>query len=411
MPPAPSDPSKPRIVRIITRLNIGGPAIQAITLSARLAAEGFDTTLVHGRLAPGEGDMRTLLPSSTLDAVYLDGLRRSIEPVDDAVTLGRLLALMRRVRPSIVHTHMAKAGALGRLAAMAYNAGPGRRSPARIVHTYHGHVLEGYFSARTTSVFLRLERLLARRTDALVAVSPAIRRELLEDFGIGRPERFHVVPLGFNLDALAAIDPAARRLARAELGIEPGAPVIAWVGRLTAIKQPQLFLDVARLVANTWPAAVFLLVGDGELRGEVEASIGQLGLTGNVRLLGWRGDLATIYAATDVFALTSRNEGTPVALIEAMAAGLPGVSPDVGGIPDVVPGSALGLVVSGATAGHFAEAVCGLLKDPERRREMGGLARKSVLPRFGFERLVSDVTALYWRLLNSPNRPIPRSAA
>lgn len=410
MPPDEREPSRTKILRIITRLNIGGPAIQAMTLSTRLDASGFDTTLVHGRLGPGEGDMRTLLPSLTLDAVYMASLRRPIDPLNDWITFWRLLALMRRIRPAIVHTHTAKAGAIGRLAAMAYNAGPGRHLPARIVHTYHGHVLEGYFSARTTSVFLQLERRLARRTDALVAVSPGIRRELLEDFGIGHLDRFHVVPLGFNLEALAAIDDGARNRARVELDIAADVPVVTWVGRLTAIKQSQVFVEMARLVVNAWPQATFLLVGDGELRGDIETSIRNLGLTERVRLLGWRGDLARIYAATDIFALTSRNEGTPVALIEAMAAGLPSVSPDVGGIRDVVTSPGLGIAIADANAERLAEEVCSLLNAPKRRREMGERARQSVLSRFGFDRLVDDIIALYRHVLQEhPAEERPRT--
>jgi glycosyltransferase involved in cell wall biosynthesis len=411
MPPAERDSSRARILRIITRLNIGGPAIQAITLSTRLGTCGFDTTLVHGRLGPGEGDMRTLLPSPTLEAVQIASLQRAINPLDDSFTFWRLLALMRRIRPAIVHTHMAKAGAIGRLAAMTYNAGPGRHRPARLVHTYHGHVLEGYFSPRATSVFLQLERQLARRTDALVAVSPAIRRELLQDFGIGRPDRFHVVPLGFSLEPLAAIDDDARRRARVELDIAASAPVVTWVGRLTAIKQPQVFVEMAQLVAQAWPEATFLLVGDGELRGGIERSIRDRGLAERVRLLGWRGDLARIYAATDVFTLTSRNEGTPVALIEAMAAALPSVSPDVGGIRDVVIDPGLGVVVPEPDAARLAESVCSLLNTTGMRREMGERARQSVLPRFGFERLVTDITGLYRSLCDDPTHPRPGRAA
>ena len=218
------------------------------------------------------------------------------------------------------------------------------------------------------------------------------------------------MPLGFDLEALAAIDDGARKRARVELDIAPGAPVVTWVGRLTAIKQPQLFVETARLVAHAWPQATFLLVGDGELRGEVAASIRDRGLAERVRLLGWRGDLARIYAATDVFTLTSRNEGTPVALIEAMAAALPSVSPDVGGIRDIVTDPRLGVVVPGPSVGPLAESVCSLLNAAGMRREMGERARQSVLSRFGFERLVRDITALYWSLCDDPTRPIPGRA-
>ena len=200
-----------RVLRIITRLNIGGPAIQAISLSRRLPSKGFPTTLVHGRLGPGEGDMQTLLCTDGLGAVLMPALRRDVDPLSDLRAFWQMLKLLRQLRPNIVHTHMAKAGAIGRQATIAYNALWARDRPAKLVHTYHGHVLEGYFSVPKTAVFLTAERLLARRTDALVAVSRRIRDELLDTYRIGQADRFQVVPLGFDLSSLASIDDAARR--------------------------------------------------------------------------------------------------------------------------------------------------------------------------------------------------------
>ncbi len=394
---SPPASSRTRVLRIVTRLNIGGPAIQALTLSARLGDRGFDTTLVHGQLGPGEGDMRTLLPSPSVTEVFVPSLQRAINPVQDAIAFFKLLGVMRRVRPMIVHTHMAKAGALGRLAAIAYNALAGHGQRARLVHTYHGHVLEGYFSERTTAVFLRMERWLARRTDALIAVSPLIRKALLDDLGIGVAQRFHVIPLGFDLEPFAAITDAFRAEARRQLQL-PDAPIVCWVGRLTAIKRPHLFLETARLVAERVPQTMFLVAGDGELRGQVEEGVRALGLGDRVRLLGWRGDLARIYAASDVFVLTSRNEGTPVALIEAMASGIPGVVPDVGGIRDVVPDRSLGVVVEDATVESLAAEICWLLRSPADRRSIGEAAQKSAIQRFGFGRLANDIASLYLQL-------------
>ena len=169
-----------RVVRVITRLNVGGPAIQAITLADRLTARGIDTVLVHGQLDASEGDMRYLLPVSVA-VREVQALRRPLTPVHDAVALARLLQILRDFRPHIVHTHMAKAGTIGRLAAAIYNRTAGRRALARVVHTYHGHVLEGYFSPAKTRMFLGIERGLARLTDCLVAISPEIRTELLEE--------------------------------------------------------------------------------------------------------------------------------------------------------------------------------------------------------------------------------------
>jgi glycosyltransferase involved in cell wall biosynthesis len=387
-----------RVVRIITRLNVGGPSIQAITLSQRLAPRGFETLLVYGRLGAGEGDMRYLIaPGAATE--FVPALRRPVAPLDDARALARIVALLRRVRPHIVHTHMAKAGSVGRVAAAIYNRTVARSMRAKVVHTYHGHVLEGYFGSTAAKIFTAAERALARVTDAIVAISPAIQRELLAEHRIGRAEQYRVVPLGFDLVPLAAIDDGARRQARADLGIEPGERVVTTVGRLTAIKQHALYLETAALVARTDERVRFLIAGDGELRDDLERQAAALGIAGRVRFLGWRRDLAAIYGATDVFLLTSRNEGTPVALIESLAAGVPGVSTDVGGIRDVITGDDVGLVAPFGDARALADRVLALAGDAERRRRMGDAGRQSVLARYSLERLVDDVESLYRGLL------------
>ena len=392
-----------RVLRLITRLNIGGPSIQAITLSERLTPRGFTTRLVHGALGEGEGDMRYLLASSagSAEVEYLPRLRRELSPANDYAAFARVSEILREFRPQIVHTHMAKAGAIGRAAAALYNRSAAPADRARVVHTYHGHVLEGYFSAPKTAFFVGVERLLARSTDRIVAISPAIRDELIGQHRIGRASQYRVVPLGFDLSAFAPIDDDARAAARGSLGIAASAHVVSTVGRLTAIKQHHLFLETARLVANHDPAALFLIAGDGELRAELERTARDFGLADRVRFLGWRRDLATIYGASDVFLLTSRNEGTPVALIESLAAGVPGVSTDVGGVRDVMSGDAgdIGYWAPYDDAAGLAAAVSTLLSDPQRRRAMGERGRASVVTRYGIDRLVDDVDALYRELL------------
>ena len=385
-----------RVLRVITRLNIGGPSIQAITLSERLPSRGFPTRLVHGALGPDEGDMRYLL-GDRASVQYLPAMRRAIAPVDDVRSLAALLRALRGFRPDIVHTHMAKAGAVGRIAAAIYNRTRGRHRAARVVHTYHGHVLEGYFTPARTAVFIGIERQLARLTDAIVAISPAIRRELVDEYRIGRPDQYRVIPLGFDLSALSAIDDESRAAARAALGIPAGAHVVSTVGRLTAIKQHRLFLETAQAIARDDPSALFLVAGDGELRAELEASAAELGVRERTHFLGWRRDLPTVYGATDDFLLTSRNEGTPVALIESLAAGVPGVSTDVGGVRDVV-GSHTALAPFG-DVGALAGAVRRLLANPSERRAVGACGRESVLKRFGLDRLIGDVETLYRELL------------
>jgi glycosyltransferase involved in cell wall biosynthesis len=387
-----------RVLRVITRLNIGGPSIHAISLSDRLASRGFDTRLVFGQAGRDEGDMRDRIPSS-VNSRHLATLRRPIAPLHDAAAFVQLVDLVRDFRPHIIHTHMAKAGTLGRAAAAFYNHTAGRGDRVRIVHTYHGHVLEGYFGPTATRAFLAVERALATQTDRLVAISPAIRRELLDVHGIGRPDQYRIVPLGFDLRELAAVDDAARSRARAALGIPPAAHVVTTVGRLTAIKQHALFLETARRIADRDPAAVFVIAGDGELRGDLERRAAELAIADRVRFLGWRRDLPVVYGATDVFLLTSRNEGTPVALIESLAAAVPGVSTDVGGVRDVIDSAGVGVLAPFGDADALADGALALLADPERRRVMGDRGRHTVLARYQLDRLVDDVDALYRELV------------
>jgi glycosyltransferase involved in cell wall biosynthesis len=397
--PSAASPLPIAVVRVITRLNVGGPSIQATRLSA-LDRDGFTTTLIHGRLGDGEGDMSYLIaPGST--AVYLAALCRPLSPIEDVRALVRLYQEMRRARPRIVHTHMAKAGMLGRLAAAAYNLTRGSAPRTTIIHTYHGHVLEGYFSPMKTRLFIALERMLARISDVIVAISPAIERELRDAFGIGRASQYRVIPLGFDLTSFAAINAATAVRARQDLGLSADAEVVCTVGRLTAIKQHELFLDSVAKVAAARPKVVALIAGDGELRARLEETAAALGIADRVRFLGWRRDLATIYAASDVFLLTSRNEGTPVALIEAMASGIPGVCTDVGGVKDVMPSADLGTRVADGDASALAASVVRYLADPALRRDTGTRARAAVLERYSLERLLADITSLYRSLVSA----------
>jgi len=389
----------PRIVRIITRLNIGGPSIQAARLTTLLEARGFHTRLVYGRLGPEEGDMSDLVAGHR-DVSFLPTLQRPIAPLDDLRTLIILWRELRAFRPAIVHTHMAKAGLLGRLATVLYNATRGSAPRARLLHTYHGHVLEGYFTPLLSRTFIVLERLLARVSDRLVAISPTIGRELHEVHGIGNTSQYRVIPLGFELDRFLRIDARARADARLVLALAPDAEVVSQVGRLTAIKQPQLFLQVLAALARSRPQLHAVIAGDGELRGELQQLTKTFGLEQRVRWLGWRRDLETIYAATDVLVLTSRNEGTPVALIEAMAAGVPGVSTDVGGVRDVIDSPAVGVLAPPNDVSGLASGVERLLNDVSGRREMGQRARARVVQKYGVERLLMDIERLYRELLD-----------
>lgn len=384
-----------RIARIITRLNIGGPAIQAAMLSDRLRDRGFETLLIYGRLAEGEGDMSYLLNDRQVHTSYLPSLGRSVSPLADARAVTGILRQLKAFQPHIVHTHTAKAGTVGRAAALAYNRSAATR--ARTVHTYHGHSLEGYF--RYAGAFITIERLLARTTDRLIAISPRIAADLRDRYHIGRAGQWTVVPLGFDLAPLAAIDDAARAGARHALGLDSTTPVVTIVGRLTAIKQHELFLRVAREVHIRQPSALFVIVGDGDRRSELEALARRLGLAGHARFLGWRTDLVTVYGAADVCVLTSRNEGTPVAVIEALAAGVPVVSTDVGGVRDVIDDPNLGAIAADNDVNALTAHVLAALSPATRTPERIAARRASVTGRYGFARLVSDLAALYHALL------------
>lgn len=396
--PPDSASSNRRIARVITRLNIGGPAIQAIALSQELEAFGFLTLLIHGRLAAGEGDMTTLLPAGQLNSRYVSKLVRPVSPLRDLITLWGLYRLFRKWRPAVVHTHMAKAGSLGRLAALLYNLSPLGR-PACLVHTYHGHVFEGYFGSLTSRVFVAVERWLGARTHAVIAVSPQIRDEVIGTFRVAPPERTHVIPLGFDLRRFFAIDAVARTRARVALGLPADAVVVVTVGRLTAIKQQSLFVQAAAGLATLHDHVQFLLVGDGELRHALEQQAAAAHVGDRVRFLGWRSDLELIYGAADVFVLTSRNEGTPVALIEAMASGVASVSTDVGGVRDVIVDPSAGVLVPSGDDDALVNAIDRLIRSSALRRTLGDAGRAAVKERFNLGRLTADISDLYTRLL------------
>jgi glycosyltransferase involved in cell wall biosynthesis len=385
-----------KVLRVIARLNVGGPAIHATLLTERLDPSRYESTLVAGSEEEGEASYLELHGKTVQNLIAIPELGREIRGGQDLIALRRLIALIRKIKPQIVHTHTAKAGALGRLAAIIC------RVPV-VVHTYHGHVLHGYFSPMKTKFFINVERMLARGSSRLLAVTPRVRADLLEA-GIGRAERFDVVPLGFDLERF---DHASRLRGtlRQELGIGADTPVIGIVARLAPIKAHEVFFDAALRIKAEFPDAVFLIVGDGERRAELEAAVASRGLGPSVRFIGWRGDLAAVYADLDVVALTSKNEGSPVALIEAMACERPVVSTAVGGVRDVVEEGRVGWLAPSGDAGAVADGVIKLLRAPEMARAFGAEGRAFVLGRYGAHRLISDIDSLYRRLLSERGLP------
>jgi glycosyltransferase involved in cell wall biosynthesis len=392
---APAAACRPlRILRVIARLNTGGPARHVVLLDRGLRARGCDTLLAYGQLDAGEGSLERLAEDARLPTARVPGLGRRISPLSDLRALAGLVRIVFRERPDIIHTHTAKAGALGRLAALTFNAARPRSRRALVVHTFHGHVLAGYFGPAATALVRFTERSLARITDRIVTISPAQRRDIVTLYEIAPGDRTVTIPLGLDLQPLLEA-PEPTPTFRRELGIGDTDTVVGYVGRFVPIKDLPTLVEAFAIVSTRLPDAWLIMAGDGPVRPAIELLIDRLNLRSRVRLLGWSSDLVSLYATMDVCALSSLNEGTPVAAIEAMAAGRAVVATNVGGVPDVVENGRTGLLVPPRDAGAMASALAALLTDPAARRRMGEAAKELAASRFTVDRLVDDVHRLY----------------
>ncbi len=375
-------------MRIIARLNVGGPAIHVVLLTAGLRERGFETTLITGRLGDQEADMSYLAREMNVEPVYVPALQREIRLVDDFITLIALVRRIRRERPHILHTHTAKAGLIGRLAARLCGV------PV-IIHTFHGHVFHGYFGWVKTRLFIWLERGAALLSDAILTISEGLRQDLIS-YHIARPDHIRVLPLGFNLDQYLHPE-TLRGTLRQELNVSTDVPLIGIIGRLVPVKNHDLFLRAARQVTAQLPAAHFVIVGGGECQDTLETQAQDLGLSKVVHFMGWRKDLPAIYADLNALVISSQNEGTPVSLIEGMAAGVPVISTAVGGVPDVLQGGALGHLVPPDEPDALAQAILTAVSNPDPG--CIAAARQWVVEQYGIQRLLTDTCALYLELL------------
>ena len=417
-----------KVLRIIARLNVGGPARHVVWLTEGMKAHGYETLLVAGIVPPGEDDMGYLAEQAGVTPSIISEMSREIS-LKDLLTVWRLYRLMVRERPDLVHTHTAKAGSVGRVAGWLYrwmtpSTLVGRPRRCRFVHTYHGHVFHSYYGPAKTRLFLTIEKLLARvATDRIIVITEQQRREINEHFRVGRSEQFTIIPLGIDLSVYANAE-ARRARAREELNARSGDMLIGIVGRLTEIKNHRLFLEAAALLKQSTDAKVrFVIIGDGALRAELESQARSLGLENDVAFLGTRNDPENFYPALDIVALTSLNEGTPLSLIEAMANARPVVASAVGGIVDLLGAKVSaaedlryqvcerGLAVPSGDTEAFAQALKRMIEDDQLQKEFGARGRDFVRKSYAKERLLSDMNRLYSELFADPASSIADAGA
>lgn len=385
-------PKKLKIVRMIARLNVGGPAIHVVLLTAGLDPERFETVLVSGVEGPDEGDMHHLAKDKGVTPVIVPNLGRELHPWRDLATLWSVYRLLRREKPDIVHTHTAKAGTVGRIAA--WLAGV-----PIVIHTFHGHVLHGYFGRFKTGFFRAIERFLARRCHKIIAVSERVRQDLLK-YGVGDEDKVVRIPLGLELEAFRHPAPDARDSLRREWGLPDGAFAVGMIARMVPIKRHEDLFRAIPAVLEKHPDTWFIIVGDGERRQELETLAQELGITHRLVFTGFRDDRPDVYSALDLVALTSGNEGLPVAVIEALSSGKPVVATRVGGVPELIEDGVSGFIAEPYDVESISQAFLRALESPERTRGMGLNAQDLTIQRYSIARLIDDLQHLYLDLRN-----------
>lgn len=404
---------KIRILRVIARLNIGGPAVHVHLLTGGLDAGIFESTLVTGRISPGEGDMSYLFDACDRKPIVVPELQRELSFRMDLRSLHRVFNLIREIKPDVLDTHTAKAGAVARVAVLIYNLL--FRERVRTVHTFHGHVFEGYFSRMKSLLFVWMERFLARFTDAIIAISESQKKALSDRFRIAPAGKIRTLALGFDLEPFLQ-NRMQRGQFRRSFGISHEALLVGIVGRLVPVKNHAVFLRAAAAFVELNPGlkAHFAIVGDGELRPELEASCRKLGLGDHVTFCGWVRNAPAVYGDLDILVLSSTNEGTPVSIIEAMASCVPIVATDAGGVRDLLGGPAESSMARGFALCErgilcrrgdplaLAKAMtCLVQTDRTEKQDRLARARAFVEKQYSSERLVRDMESLYLDLMRS----------
>lgn len=398
----------PRILRIHNRLIIGGPTLNVLNLTKYLQPD-FETLLVVGEKEHHEQDAGAMAAKMGIEPVIIPEMGRSIHPLKDYATYQKIKKLIKSFQPDIVHTHAAKPGAVGRLAAIT------SKVPV-IVHTYHGHVFHSYFGKAKTQVFLNIERAMALRSDALIAISEQQKKELSADFKIANPQKFKIVPLGFELDRFYTDPQAKREKFRTEFDIKDDEIAIGITGRLVPVKNHNLFIEaIAYVLKNTHKKIRAFIIGDGETREAIEIVANALHIPFTkfgerytsprpLTFTSWRTDIDIINAGLDIICLTSLNEGTPVSLIEAQAANKPIVSTRVGGIQDIVIENQTALLSDITDRQTFCKNLLSLVNNDQLRHNLGKNSADWVIERFSVQRLAADFRKLYYELMQTKGK-------
>ncbi len=397
----------PKVLRILNRLIVGGPVLNAVYLSKYLSPE-FETLLVVGEKEAHEKSADFLAKDLGLEYMSVPQMGRSINPANDFFSYQKIKKIIKEYKPDVVHTHAAKPGILGRLAAAELGV------PA-IVHTYHGHVFHSYFNSVKTKFFINAERFVARKTDAIVAISEQQKKELSSDFKIAPEDKFRVIALGFNLDKFTENVEEKRRKFRTEFGVSDDEIAIGIIGRLVPVKNHYLFLKALKYVLDhTTKKVKAFIIGDGETRSDLENVAREVSIPYSTEndnthahpliFTSWRSDVDVINAGLDIVCLTSFNEGTPVSLIEAQAANKPIVATKVGGISDIVVEGETALLADVTDTETFCKHLLTLVEDDALRKKLGDNSCQHVLQQFSYQRLVRDMGSLYNELIEKKKR-------
>lgn len=382
---------KIKVLRIQSRICVGGPAIHSELLSKYLDQNRFETILVGGALETGEKSRISLLREQGIPVTTIPEMGRALSFWRDFKAMIKLYRFIRQVKPDIVHTHTAKAGAVGRLAA--WLAGV----PV-IIHTFHGHVFRGYFGFLKTQFFILMERLLARISSQIVVISPAQFKDIVEIFKIAPGNKTSIIPLGFELDRFLSL--RKNNSLRNWLNLPDDVFLLGIIGRLVPIKNHLLAIQALKRLLQTGVPAYLCVVGDGELRAKLERHVNQYGLGAFVHFLGWRLDIENIYAGIDALLLTSQNEGTPVAIIEAMASGVPVVATNVGGVGDLIQDQITGMLCPPNDFDSLVTKIRQIFESNPLRERLTVNAKSLVSGIYAYKRLVTDIETLYLFLLN-----------